>query len=52
MLKDTPPLRESSDSITSGTEAKFPTSRSMSFPPAYGNGVLVHIFYKLKIFKQ
>ncbi|XP_013165928.1 PREDICTED: arfaptin-2 [Papilio xuthus] len=35
MLKDTPPLRESSDSITSGTEAKFPTSRSMPFPPAY-----------------
>ncbi|XP_038207243.1 arfaptin-2 [Zerene cesonia] len=35
MLKDTPPLRESSDSITSGTEAKFPTSRSMTFPPAY-----------------
>lgn len=41
MLKDTPPLRESSDSITSGTEAKFPTSRSMSFPPAYGNGVFL-----------
>lgn len=36
MLKDTPPLRESSDSITSGTEPKFPTSRSMPFPPAYG----------------
>ncbi|XP_035453428.1 arfaptin-2 [Spodoptera frugiperda] len=35
MLKDTPPLRESSDSITSGTEPKFPTSRSMPFPPAY-----------------
>ncbi|CAF4840462.1 unnamed protein product [Pieris macdunnoughi] len=35
MLKDTPPLRESSDSITSGTEAKFSTSRSMSFPSAY-----------------
>ncbi|XP_072933626.1 arfaptin-2-like [Epargyreus clarus] len=35
MLKDTPPLRESSDSITSGTEAKFPTSRSTPFPPAY-----------------
>ncbi|CAK1545799.1 unnamed protein product [Leptosia nina] len=35
MLKDTPPLRESSDSITSGTEAKFSTSRSMSFPPGY-----------------
>ncbi|KAJ0172424.1 hypothetical protein K1T71_012397 [Dendrolimus kikuchii] len=35
MLKDTPPIRESSDSITSGTEAKFPTSRSMPFPPAY-----------------
>ncbi|GBP70166.1 Arfaptin-1 [Eumeta japonica] len=35
MLKDTPPLRESSDSITSGTEAKFTTSRSMPFPPAY-----------------
>lgn len=35
MLKDTPPIRESSDSITSGTEPKFPTSRSMPFPPAY-----------------
>ncbi|CAG9135769.1 unnamed protein product [Plutella xylostella] len=35
MLKDTPPIRESSDSITSGTEAKFTTSRSMPFPPAY-----------------
>ncbi|XP_050682027.1 arfaptin-2 isoform X1 [Leptidea sinapis] len=35
MLKDTPPLRDSSDSITSGTEAKFPTSRSMPFPSSY-----------------
>ncbi|XP_063365113.1 arfaptin-2 [Cydia amplana] len=35
MLKDTPPLRESSDSITSGTEPNFPASRSMTFPPAY-----------------
>ncbi|KAI8437803.1 hypothetical protein MSG28_012029 [Choristoneura fumiferana] len=33
---DTPPLRESSDSITSGTEPSFPASRSVTFPPAYG----------------
>ena len=37
MLKDTPSLNESSGSVSSGTEAKFPThSQSMPFPAPSG----------------